>query len=400
MTLVARVAALAVLVLLTVLGPEAKAQGPSLADMKPMKLRVNALFGPDNPFTRPMVEFAKRIEQRTAGKVSFEYFYAGALVPIREAASGLGSGLFDFGFVVLSFEPAKFTVDGWQSKFAIPVEPNLLRETVLAGLAGWEWTSEMAAHDKQLKDAGIFPIISSLSTTGPYGILCKQDNTTLASVAGKRVRVGGQAWVNEAQNLGMTPVTIPITEAYQAFQSGVIDCWIGAPQDAGTLGFYDHAKYFNFAGLTAFAQTPAGFNLEVWKSFPQEVKDIVWDETPRFAAEMLFSTLGEQVAMAKKFTSVNFVVPNAEMKKKIDDHHEQVRVDAIATAPSLVANPAAEIAKLAQLKAKWNKMLSEELGFGGSFSWADFRANGQLPNPNPLIERIKTEIVSKVRAKK
>lgn len=371
----------------------------TLADMKPMTLRVASLYGPDNWFTAPMEAYTARLEERSGGKLKFEYYYAGSLVPAKELTSGLGAGLFDFGFVLPAYEPAKFSVDEWQGSLAIPTETNPILEVATAALAGYEWNAGLEAHTKQLLDAGIFPVMPSFSITGPYGVLCKDDNATLAELAGKRSRVAGETWTKEAQNLGLTPVALPITEVYQSFQSGVIDCWMGGLADAGANGFFDHGKYYNLGvGLTAYAQAVYGFNLDTWNAFPQELKDIVWDETAQYASGLLEAALKQQLSAAKSSidSGVTYTVPDAEMRQKVDAYHDSVRANAAANAPAEVADPEHEVARLGELRAKWRGLLSGELGFGGDYtSWGDFvTKDGKLPDFTPLKARILAEIVT------
>jgi len=375
------------------------AQADSIAEMDTMTLRVASLYGPDSWFTAPMAAYTQRLEQRSNGKLKFEYYYAGSLVPAKELTSGLGSGLFDFGFVLPAYEAAKFSVDVWQGSLAIPSISDPILEVATTALSGYEWTAGLKAHNQQLLDAGIFAVMPSFSITGPYGVLCKEDNATLADLEGKRSRVAGEIWTKEAQNIGLTPVALPITEVYQSFQSGVIDCWMGGLADAGANGFFDHAKYFNLGmGLTAYAQAVYGFNLDTWNAFPSDLKEIVWDETAQYAAELLEAALKQQLRAAKDSVEigVSYTVPDAEMRAKIDVYHDQVRQHAAENSPEEVENPAAEVARLSELRTKWQDILSSEFGFDGNYtSWGDFVAKGgELPDFQPLKARILSDIVT------
>lgn len=370
----------------------------TLADMEPMKLRVASLYGPDNWFTKPMEAYTKRLEERTGGKLSFEYFYAGSLVPAKEMTSALGAGLYDFGFILPSYEPAKFSVDEWQGSLAIPTNQNPILEFVTTALSGYEWTTGLTPHTAQFHAEGIFPVMPSFSITGPYGILCKDENATLKDLAGKRSRVAGATWTGEAQNLGLTPVALPITEVYQAFQSGVIDCWMGGIADAGANGFFDHGKYFNLGvGLTAYSQAVYAFNKGVWDEFPDEVKAIIWDETAQYASELLQAALHQQLTTAQTSIAagVTYTLPDEEMAQKVRSYHDKVRAEAASKAPAVVENPEAEVQRLTELRGKWQAKLEGELGFGGDYkSWQDFVAKGGgLPDFAPLKAVILSEIV-------
>lgn len=374
------------------------AAADTLADMEPMKLRVASLYGPDNWFTAPMEAYTKRIEDRTQGKVSFEYFYAGSLVPAKEMTSALGAGLFDFGFVLPSYEPAKFSVDEWQGSLAIPTEQNPVLEYATTALSHFEWTSGLDAHTKQFTSAGIQPVMPSFSISGAYGLLCKDKNETMADLAGKRSRVAGSTWTGEAQNLGLTPVSLPITEVYQAFQSGVIDCWMGHIADAGANGFFDHGKYFNLGvGLTAYSQALYGFNKDTWDAFPEDVKEIIWDETAAYAAELLQDALTQHYTTAESSakSGVNYTLPDVEMLQKVQSYHDSVRAQAAKKAPTEIEDAAGQVARLGELRDKWKARLEGELGFGGNYdSWGSFIAQGgEMPDFSPLKAIILSEII-------
>ncbi|MDR5654798.1 hypothetical protein [Ruixingdingia sedimenti] len=262
-------------------GLPAMAAAETLAEMKPVTPRIATLYGPESWFTWPMAAFT----ERTGGKVAFEYYYAGSLVPAKDLASDLGSGLFEFGFVLGAYDPVRFPVDQWQGSLALPLDPDPVRETILTALATLEWTAGLQAHRNELLKADIYPLMPSLPVTGPFGTLCREDNSTLGSLQGKRIRVAGDTWTKEAQNLGMTPVTLPIIEVYQAFQSGVIDCWMGGHGDAGALGLWDHGK----AGLAEAkarwqqaAKDRLGFaeDYASWAEFAQKTAGALPDAAP------------------------------------------------------------------------------------------------------------------------
>lgn len=376
----------------------APALADGLADMEPVELRVASIYGPDHWFTKPMEAYTKRIEERTGGKLTFEYFYAGSLVPANEMASALGAGLYDFGFIMPSYEPAKFSVDEWQGSLAIPTNANPILEFVTTGLSGYEWTTGLGAHTAQFHAQNIFPVMPSFSITGPYGILCKDQNATLKDLEGKRSRVAGATWTGEAQNIGLTPVSLPITEVYQAFQSGVIDCWMGGIADAGANGFFDHGKYFNLAlGLTAYSQAVYAYNKDVFEGFPKEVQDIIWDETAQYAAELLQAALVQQhtTAVTSIEQGVTYTVPDAAMAQQVRDYHDKVRAEAAGKAPAEVKDPEAEVKRLTELRQKWQGKLEGELGFGGDYtSWGDVVAKGgALPDFTPLKAVILEEII-------
>ncbi|KRW97039.1 hypothetical protein AQY21_05865 [Paracoccus sp. MKU1] len=351
-----------------------------------------------------MEKFTARLEERTDGKLKFDYYYGGSLVPAAELPSGLGSGIFDFGFIMPAYDSSAFPIDEWQGKLAIATELDPLLQLLATGLAGYEWTANMPEHTAELEKAGIFPIIPSLSITGTYGVLCKEDNSTYDSMANKRVRVAGETWTREAQNLGMIPVSLPVTEVYQAFQGGVIDCWMGSLADAGEQGFFDHGKYFNLSmGLTSYAQAVYAFNAGVWNSFPEDLKDIIWDETANFAAGLLIDAgAARQLASAEIMSraDAHFTIADEDLMSRVNSYHDTVRAGAIDAAPAELSDPAAYVSKLSDLKVKWNKILTEEVGVPNQYqSWAEFiDKGGELPRPETFAHIIAREIVSDQRA--
>lgn len=375
----------------------------TLADMDPIVLRVATLSGQDNYNTTPQIAFAERIEERTDGKVSFEFFYAGSLVPTAELPASLGQGVYDFGYFLPSVDPAAFPVDTWASKLAFAHESTPPVGELQAATAGLDWASSFDAYTQQFLDANIVPILPQVHITSAYALLCKEDNSTLESVAGKRVRVGGETWANEAENLGMVPVTIPYTEVYQSFQQGVIDCFMGSPRDVYAMGLTDHAQYLNFAGLTGWSSATVGFNRDVWNGLPQEVKDIVWEEAPQLFTDLIQGGLDIDVEFAEKAADldITFVTPDADMAKRIAAGHDKQRETAIANAPALIDDPAAVAQSHTEIHAKWLETLVTDLKVSDEYaSWADFvEAGAKLPDLVPVQELLNTEVFTEYSAR-
>ena len=123
---------------------------------------------------------------------------------------------------MLSYEPERYPTYGAISDSSFMGNGNPL-EMVMASHG---YITEMMNSDGSMADEfhkhGL-KVIAPVITGGINGIYCSEPKRDLASLKGVQVRVSGSAHAAEAKALGMTPVSLPYTEVYEALQRGVID---------------------------------------------------------------------------------------------------------------------------------------------------------------------------------
>lgn len=113
-----------------------------------------------------------------------------------------------------------------------------------------------------------------------YNLLCKDVQvTSIADLKGLRLRAGGAGFVRFAEAFGAQGVRLPVSEAYEALDQGIIDCaMLSAPE----LTNYNLHKVVTDITLAvpggAFAGvSSANINADRWKGMDDAGREgLLW----------------------------------------------------------------------------------------------------------------------------
>jgi TRAP-type C4-dicarboxylate transport system substrate-binding protein len=102
-------------------------------------------------------------------------------------------------------------------------------------------------------------------------VFCRQPFSSLADLAGRRVRVSsvGQGELIEA--LGATPVVTPFAETATAVRDGVVECAITGSLSGNTLGLHTVTSYLSRQAIS-WGVSFFGANTGAWAALPPEVR--------------------------------------------------------------------------------------------------------------------------------
>ena len=343
---------------------EATDEGPTLDDMEPIVLTYSDSNVETAAHVIAMQDFMDRVTEETDGKITFETYYAAALHPVTEALSAIQSGLTDITFVSPSNVPdllpkalweTVLSQDAIESEFPLsltegtPVQFAAYQDDVLAG--------ELAQYDA-----------TTLATwgTAPNSAICKPEVTTAEEASGKTIRTPGPPFLNEVEQLGMTSVTLPVTDVFEGLQRGVIDCFMNVISPFITLGIWDEAKYFIPAHFATSAGSQLLIKKSVLESLPIDVQRIIFDARIDLLADILEATLARNVEWANEAPGkgVTFADPTS-FNKEIEVAREKYTEAAIQDAPEGVDDPQGFADDLAGLATSWQEVggdLEIELG--------------------------------------
>lgn len=190
------------------------ALGPGAAEAAPRTVTVTSQYGADKPQTLVWERFAERVEERLPGRFSFTIVTDGALGGEKEEAEGILLGSIDGSLSTVA------NLTTWVPQGAIFDMPFLFRgrahiEAVTNGPIG----DELKAL---YEDAG-FTVLDFI-TYGARNVIAKEPIDEPSDVEGLTMRVlQSQIHVDLWDFLGANPTAIPITEAYTALETGVVD---------------------------------------------------------------------------------------------------------------------------------------------------------------------------------
>lgn len=333
-------------------------EGPSLEDMEPIVLTYSDSNVETAAHVMAMQGFMEQVTEATEGKITFETYYAAALHPVTESLSAIESGLTDITFVSPSNVPDLMPAALWETtvaQSAIEAEfpMSLIQGTPVQSAAYEEGAlaEELAAYDAQ-----------TLATwgTAPNSALCKPEVTSADQAAGKTIRTPGPPFVDEVEQIGMTSVTLPVTDVFEGLQRGVIDCFMNVISPFITLGVWDEAKYFVPAHFAASYGSQLLIKKSVLESLPIEAQQIIFDARVDLLTAILEATLARNVQWAEEAPAkgVTFVDPTS-FNTAIDEAREDYTKAALENAPASVDDPEAFADELAGLADRWNEVAGD-----------------------------------------
>jgi len=249
------------------------------------------------------IDFAKRVEACSAGRLKIRIYGDGELVPAFETFDAVSSGTAEIGHGASYYWKGKVPA----SSFFASIPFGLIAQEMNAWLyhgGGWELWKEAYAP------FGLLPMPCGSSGTQMGGWFRKEIRS-LADIKGLKMRIpalGGEI----IARAGGTPVTMPGSEIFTSLQSGAIDAaeWIGPYNDLA-FGLHKAAKYYYYPGW----QEPGSalemiINQAAFDSLPEDLREI-----------LLTCASATNDRMAAEFTA-----HNAEaLQTLVRDHGVQVR---------------------------------------------------------------------------
>jgi TRAP-type transport system periplasmic protein len=244
---------------------------------------------------------AKEFEKRTNGRVKVTYYPAETLVQAPWTYDGVVKGIVDIGHCTAGHTRGLFP---FLEVLDLPLGQSSGRQITML-------TNAFVDHFKPKELSDVHFLMSS--SPGPFIIhTAKKPVNKLEDLKGLKIRAAGPT---EAivRALGATPVAMPVTEAYDAVQKGVVD---------GVLLPTEALLNYRIAEVTAYTTNNYGaacgslsmyiMNQKKWNSLPPDIQKIFTQVSQEYAEiEANFwagiDKDGEEFALKKghKFISVS-----------------------------------------------------------------------------------------------
>ena len=304
-------------------------------------LTMSSWVGPTHPLTRDVLGgWAAAVEKATNGRVKMQML---PKAPMAAAGTfdGVRDGLVDVSYVTASYTPARHPLP-------------LLAE--LPGSGGSAEVNSVAynrIHWKYLQQANEYKGVKLLGvfTHGPGQMFSvKKPVTSVADLAGMKVRSGGGISEASAKALGASPLVKPAPESYELLSSGVADATFFPSESIKSFNLdkvVKHATYF-----------PGGFYSSSFGFFMNEDK---WNKLSKQDQDAITSVSGEALA---------------RLAGKAWDAADKVGIEALKAAGVAIvdANPAfvADVRKRTEpLISDWVKAANAK-GIDGAKVYAEF----------------------------
>ncbi len=181
-----------------------------LAQEKAMKLRLSTFWPPQHPFTKLLGEWGKDVEKATSGRITVTVFPASTLSPPMQVYDNTVKGVVDVGANLLAYSPGRLTLS------------EVLQQP-LGYRNGYQGSKLANAYYKKFKPKEFDDVqVMFLHGAAPGFIFTKNPVKSTADVKGLRIKANAEN-ADIVRNLGGSPVTMPVTETYDALSRGVVD---------------------------------------------------------------------------------------------------------------------------------------------------------------------------------
>jgi TRAP-type C4-dicarboxylate transport system substrate-binding protein len=233
------------------------------ADVKEIKLRFSSFFPPVHPISKLNEEWCKEVEKRTDGRVKVSFFPGNTLTPPNQTYDSVVKGIADMGQSLMAYSPGRF-----------PLTEVLTQP--LGYTTGYQATKLANAYYKKFQPKEFDDTKVMYFHGHPPGVLhTRKVISSIDEVKGLRIKVNAEI-ADVITAIGGAPVTMPITETYDAVQKGLLD---------GLLLPIEALKGWRFAEVikcsienSAVAYTAGMFvvmNKAKFDSLPQDIQQII-----------------------------------------------------------------------------------------------------------------------------
>jgi TRAP-type C4-dicarboxylate transport system substrate-binding protein len=208
-------------------------------------------------------EWCKEVERRTNGRVKVTLYPGSTMMPVQQTYDSVTKGIADMGFGIFAYHRGRFPLTE-----VIDLPLGYKKASVATRMIN-EYYKKF--NPKELADTKVL----WLSTHGPGILSLKKPINRLEDIKGLKVRCSGLG-TKIVTALGAAPVSLPITDAYDALSKGVAE---GLLLDIGGVHNYSlgdvvkyHVENFGSAYVTGFY---AVMNKDKWKGLPPDLQKII-----------------------------------------------------------------------------------------------------------------------------
>ena len=241
--------------------------GGAVADEFPkIKLRFANTVPASFPTAKADIFVAEELEKRTNGAVTVKMFHGGTLGSPKEMIDLIGDGAIDMGNFPATYVFSRLPMTQF---FSIPiVYPTLESNTALMRL-GFE-SSKKVAQGYQKNN--LYPF--NLRSLPVNNIISKKPITKIEDFKGLKIRTFGTVAPKIFKAVGAIPVNIQFHEIYEGLQRGTVDAAFTSTAVAYAYKIQEVAKYIIDLPLGADPCYSSFLNLDVYNSWPQNLKDL------------------------------------------------------------------------------------------------------------------------------
>ena len=293
--------------------------------MDPVTITFATASSPESAAGRSFTAFADAVKEKSDGKITFEPYWSGSLLQTPEALDGVKSGTADSATLVPTYFPQELPVNVWFSNLSFMPKSSLPHGLVSGSAAVMQTQTTEDAMKAELEAQGLKLLMATQNTVA-MPIICTKPVETLEDADGLRVRVGGPPWSDELEALGMVPTVIPMDEAYQALQRGLVDCAVAPETISVAFGLWEVAKHHVPLTMSGNNSTLQVMNMDTWNKLPTEAQEVITESAHTFFTAEAQDYLSDYEAWAVDAGPEHDVEFHdaSELNAVLDTYHEDL----------------------------------------------------------------------------
>lgn len=235
------------------------------ASDKPIELKFAHHNPPRGRTTVKFLDpYMRRIEAATHGRVKIIAYPAQTLAKSRETFAAIEGGVADMGWFIPGDTPGRFPLS---EVFQLPFICTNSGEK--NGRIMQMIYEKFPSIQKEYSTIKLLFVMG----TAPFFVATRDKPVrTVADLRGLKLRVIGTMPVKAMRRLGVTPVTLPMPDVYEAAEKGVIDGALTMWAQLPTFNLQEVLNYWTNVPLWP-AITAVGMNLDKWNSLPRDIQD-------------------------------------------------------------------------------------------------------------------------------
>lgn len=342
----------------------------ALADMAETTLTYQpSAQSPTSIDANRAVEFKKRVEDLSGGKIEIDILYGQSVVGFTEVDDALVDGRLDIGYFFPKDEPNEYPATD-----AFVAATSLTTDTPRAGLlASNAALTELAWKSDEILSEFRSKGLHVLTPVEPEAVsfaTCNEPGAQISDWEGRQVRIGASSQLEQVAALGSSPVSLAFTEVYEALQRNTVACTVTPFLGAAMSGTLEVAPHYSHSTKASFARGSGALLAGgEFNSLPLAAKQLIFDQMGQMFAESRRSNLAANQIAAEvseeQAGSYETIEGDAEealiqaTQQSVDEHIEDGTLD-----PDFQVD----------YEAAYEKWLSvvEELGLGDEGDYADF----------------------------
>jgi TRAP-type C4-dicarboxylate transport system substrate-binding protein len=220
------------------------------------------------------VPFAKEVEEKSKGKAKVTIYPGEALGKAKDHYDMAMHGITDIAFAIPGYTPGRFPLT------AVIELPFLVPSAKIGSRVIWE------IQQKYLQAE--YPGVKMLSmwVHSPGHIhMTKKPVKTMEDINGLRLRSPGPMQIQVLRELGVSPLTIPIPELYDALQKGMADGAVLPFSGMVDFKLSDLIRYHTMANMYVMPMSLI-MNPKMWDSLPGDVQKVILEAAGSRMSEM------------------------------------------------------------------------------------------------------------------